>query len=180
MHSSLLLSAQTACYMQRRSQQDRVSLPESFPHPFTVHSNAAARKSGSLSSCRASRSSDEMIAAARMAAGASPDDAAVRYQAYSRLQAAALAMGETLPIPEIVVRRVPRSTAPSVTVLCHSMRTELTCCAGYWRPVGRQEHTIGGTARGVAAVHLSFTCTDPLDAWYMLTSARNICSSAST
>ena len=39
-----------------------------------------------------------------MAAGTSTDDAAVRYQAYSRLQAAALAMGETLPIPEIVVR----------------------------------------------------------------------------
>ena len=61
-----------------------------------------------------------------MAAGTSPDDAAVRYQAYSRLQAAALAMGETLPIPEIVVRPilVLRSSAPSMSIAHSTCRHE--------------------------------------------------------
>lgn len=52
------------------------------------------------------------------------DDAAVRYQAYSRLQAAALAMGETLPIPEIVVSLVYE--AHHTLIHCG---LEQACCA---------------------------------------------------
>ena len=97
------------------------------------------------------------------------DDAAVRYQAYSRLQAAALALGETLPIPEIVVRllhllltawwtaaaraglaalRTPMAQLSTAVAMTSSI---MACSAGHRRPVGRQKHAARSFARGESA-----------------------------
>jgi len=126
------------------------AFPKSSSSPFTVRSKSQLAQvrqpviTTAQCTITASCSPQCSIAAAGMAAGSGPDDAAVRYQAYSRLQAAALAMGETLPIPEIVVRPILRSAGrlslrcvlhygDRADMLCRLLAASRTGRAHYWK-----------------------------------------------